>query len=418
MRRRAALASGLVAGLAAAALLAGGGAAAAQPTTTPLPVLAPTPYMGWDSYLAGLSTAGETAILQQADKLKRTGLEADGYRLIWLDAGWWQGQRSPAGQMVVNPTEWPHGIAWLARVLHENGFKFGLYSDAGTSGCGINGGMYGHYQQDVDTFAAWGVDALKVDWCGGAAASLSPAVQYAQIHQAILHNASHRPMLLNICNFLQPGQGPTNPSFAASAFESYSFGPSDGNSWRTDTDVGTPGNVPFSSVLRNLDADATQNSVAGPGHWNDPDYLGPDQGMSATQFKTQMSMWAILAAPFMFSGNLLTLSGSSYQALANKQVIAVDQDAAGIQGWVVPGSASGNGEAWTKPLSDGSYAVALLNRGSTAQTVATTTQAVGLPAARSYTELNLWTGARSTTTAAVTATVAPYATVLLKVKAG
>jgi alpha-galactosidase len=165
-----------------------------------------------------------------------------------------------------------------------------------------------------------------------------------------------------------------------------------------------------------MDADATQNSVAGPGHWNDPDYLAPDQGMTSTQFQTQMSMWAILAAPFMFSDNMLTLSSSSYGALRNKQVIAVDQDPAGIQGWLVAGSVSGNGEAWTKPLSDGSYAVALVNRGSTAQTVATTTPAVGLPAAPSYSEVNLWTGARSTTTSALSAMVAPYATVLLKVQ--
>jgi alpha-galactosidase len=379
-------------------------------------VLAATPYMGWDSYLANLSSAGETAILQQADKLKTTGLEADGYRLIWLDAGWWQGQRGPLGQMVVNPTIWPHGIAWLASVLHANGFKLGLYTDAGATGCGIPGGMFGHYQQDVNTFASWGVDAIKVDWCGGAGQALNPQVQYAQIHQAILHNSSHRPMLLNICNFLQPGQGPTNPSFAASAFESYSFGPSDGNSWRTNTDIGSPGNVPFSSVLRNLDADATENAVAGPGHWNDPDYLAPDMGMSATQFKTQMSMWAILAAPFMFSDNMLTMSGSSYQALTNKQVIAVDQDPAGIQGWLVGGSVSGNGEAWTKPLSDGSYAVALLNRGSTAQVVATSATAIGMAPARSYKVTDLWSGARTTTTNVLTSTVAPYATTLLKVK--
>src|SRR6185437_6989632 len=132
--------------------------------------------------------------------------------------------------------------------------------------------------------------------------------------------------------FLQPGQGPTNPSFAVSAFNSYSFGPSTGQSWRTDTDAGTPGSVNFTSILRNMDADATQNMVVGPGHWNDPDYLAPDQGMSPAQFQTQMSMWAILAAPFMFSDNMTTISSASLKALANKQVIAIDQDPAGLQG--------------------------------------------------------------------------------------
>jgi alpha-galactosidase len=222
-------------------------------------------------------------------------------------------------------------------------------------------------------------------------------------------------MLLNICNFLQPGQGPTNPSFNVSAFNSYTFGPSSGNSWRTNTDVGTPGSVSFGSVLRNLDADATQNLIVGPGHWNDPDYLAPDQGMSATQFQTQESMWAILAAPFMFSDNMTTISSASLQALANKQVIAVDQDPAGLQGWQVPGSAVGSGEVFEKPLADGSYAVAFLNRGSLKQAIPTTTTALGLAPATSYNVVNLWSGAKSTTTGALSPTVNGSATTLLRV---
>ena len=152
--------------------------------------------------------------------------------------------------MAVSSTQWPHGIAWLASTLHANGFKLGVYTDAGAVGCGVKGGAFGHYQQDINTLAAWGIDAVKVDWCGGVTASLDPATQYAQIHQAILNNSSHRPMLLNICNFLQPGQKAVDvPAFNQSAFISYSFGPSDGNSWRTNTDVGVPGNVPFNSCL-------------------------------------------------------------------------------------------------------------------------------------------------------------------------
>ena len=171
-------------------------------------------------------------------------------------------------------------------------------------------------------------------------------------------------MLLNICNFLQPGQKADGvPSFSQSAFISYSFGPSDGNSWRTNTDVGVPGNVPFSTVLRNMDADATQPAAAGPGHWNDPDYLGPDQGWGPNQFQTQFSMWAMLAAPLMISDDMLTMSRASLATVSNRQVIAIDQDPAGVQATLVPNSSIGNGQVWIKPLADGSYAVALLNRG-------------------------------------------------------
>jgi len=380
--------------------------------------LATTPYMGWDTYFALAGGFPETAILQQADRLKTSGLEAKGYKLIWLDAGWWQGQRDPAGNMVVSAKQWPHGIAWLAATLHANGFELGVYTDAGATGCGEAGGAYGHYQQDINTLASWGVDAVKVDWCGGFKGGLNPATAYAQIHAAILNNSSHRPMLLSICNFLQPGQKASGiPSFHQSAYSSYSFSPSDGNSWRTATDVGVPGDVPFGNVLRNLDSDATSAPAAGPGHWNDPDYLAPDQGMTAAQFQTQFSMWAILAAPLMISDNLLTMSRASLATVSNRQVVAVDQDPAGVQGTLVSGSSSGNGEVWIKPLFGGSYAVALLNRGASALPMATTAAALKLPAARSYEVTNLWTNQHSTTTSGFTAMVGAYSTVLLRVSA-
>ena len=409
--RRVALVSALA--LAACGTLLATAAARAQPKPA---VLAATPYMGWDTYFALAGGFPETKILQEADRLKTTGLEAKGYRLIWLDAGWWQGQRDAAGNMVVSPTQWPHGIAWLASTLHANGFKLGVYTDAGSVGCGVKGGAYGHYQQDINTLAAWGVDAVKVDWCGGVTASLDPATQYAQIHKAILDNSSHRPMLLNICNFLQPGQKALNvPAFNQSAFISYSFGPSNGNSWRTNTDVGVPGNVPFSAVLRNMDADATQPPAAGPGHWNDPDYLGPDQGMGPNQFQTQFSMWAMLAAPLMISDDMLTMSKASFATVSNSQVIAIDQDPAGVQGTLVPNSSIGNGQVWIKPLSDGSFAVALLNRGQPTLQISTTATALQIPLAHSYKVTNLWTNQHSTSTGAFTALVQGYATVLLRI---
>jgi alpha-galactosidase len=410
--RRTVIASAAAA-LVALALAVGGGTANAQSSGSIF--LAATPYMGWDTYFALPGGFPESTILEEADRLKTSGLEKLGYRLIWLDAGWWQGQRNAAGDVVVNPKQWPHGIAWLASTLHQNGFQLGVYTDAGSTGCGVKGGMYGHYQQDVNTFAAWGVDAIKVDWCGGAAQGLDPATQYAQIHAAIANNASHRPMLLDICNFLQPGQGPTAPTFALSAFSSYTFGPAAGNSWRTDTDIGVPGDVPFNSVLRNLDADATAPATAGPGHWNDPDYLAPDQGMNATQFRSQFSMWAMLAAPLMISDDMLTMSRSSLSTVSNKGIIAIDQDPAGVQGWQIPGSVAGNGEAFEKPLSDGSYAIALLNRGATAQTIATSAASANMPPAASYKVLNVWSGQRSSTTGVISATVPAYATVVVRV---
>jgi alpha-galactosidase len=380
-------------------------------------ILAATPYMGWDTYFALGGNYSEATILQEASEMISHGLEQHGYRYVWLDVGWWHGTRNAAGEITVSPAQWPHGMAWLTRTLHAAGFLVGVYTDAGPNGCGGAGqGSYGHYQQDVNTFAAWGFDAVKVDFCGGVEYGLNPATAYAEFHAAIEANSSHRPMLLSICNFLQPEQyGEGRPLLDESAFASYTFGPSVGNSWRTDTDVGSPGKVSFTDVLRNMDADAAAPQAAGPGHWNDPDYLAPDQGMSETQFDSQFSMWAMLAAPLMVSDNLEKIGPSSLAAVLNSEVIAIDQDPAGVQGTLL--SSSGNGQVWVKPLIDGARAVALLNRGSTSTRIDTSASAVGLPAASSYSERNVWTHTTSTTSGPIGAEVPGDATVLLRVSA-
>jgi alpha-galactosidase len=371
--------------------------------------------MGWDTYFTFGGHFDEASILDQASQLKSRGLEADGYRYIWLDVDWWHGTRSPSGQITVSASQWPHGMAWLTSTLHAAGFKVGLYTDAGREGCGGAGeGSYGHYQQDVNTFAAWGFDAVKVDFCGGAEYHLDPAGAYAEFHEAIVHNASHRAMLLSICNFQQPEQyGEGHPPLDESAFASYSFGPTVGNSWRTDTDVGAPGHVYFSNVLRNVDADAAAPQAAGPGHWNDPDYLAPDQGMSATQFRSQLSMWAMLAAPLMISDNLTKISANSLAAVQNSEVLAIDQDPAGVQGTLL--SSSGDGEVWVKPLLGGSRAIALLNRGSSPIDIQTSAGAAGLPSAASYALRNVWTHTTSSTFGAIQAVVPGDSTLLLRV---
>jgi len=380
-------------------------------------VLAATPYMGWDTYFAFGSAYNEATILDQAHQLIARGLLRAGYRYIWFDVGWWRGTRDASGQITVNPTQWPHGLAWLTGVLHKEGFLVGLYTYAGSSGCGgATTGSFGHYQQDADTFAAWGFDAVKVDFCGGVRQGLNPESQYSQFHQAILNNTSHRRMLLSICNFLQPGQfAAGTPSFALSGFNSWTYGPAVANSWRTDTDVGFPHRVAFSSVLRNIDADAAHPQAAGPGHWNDPDYLAPDQGLSATAYRSQLSMWAMLAAPLMISDDLDTMTATSASDSANPEVIAIDQDPAGVQGTLA--ASAGFAEVWVKPLSDGSRAVALLNRGSTPITINASALGVGLARAARYTLRNVWTHVTTTTSGAFGAVVPGNGTVLYRIAA-
>jgi alpha-galactosidase len=377
--------------------------------------LAPTPYMGWESWFAFGTEINEAVALEQASEMIRLGLEELGYRYVWLDAGWWQGRRNHKGEIEVDRAQWPQGIAGLAATLHAAGLKLGVYTDAGREGCNAGkAGSYGHYQQDVDTLASWGVDAIKVDFCGGSQQKLNPRRAYTRFHEAIVHDRPHRPILLEVCDYLQAGTlGNGKPPVSESAWTSYAFGPEVANSWRTETDIGAPGRVRFGAVLRNLDADATHPEAAGPGHWNDPDYLVPEEGLGRAQFQSQFSIWAILAAPLMISANLSTLSKQTLNTLTNREVIEVDQDPAGVQGTLV--SATGEAQVWSRPLSDGSYAVALFNRGKGSVEISTTASELGLPEGPGYEVRNLWTHSTSETSGAISATVPSFSTVLLRI---
>ena len=174
--------------------------------------LAQTPYQGWNTFY-GLGESFDQATIQSvADAIVSRGIRAAGYRYIWIDGGWWKGTRDAAGNITVDAGRWPGGMKAVADYIHAKGLLAGIYTDAGSDGCGGAGqGSYGHYQQDADQFAAWGYDALKVDFCGGTKQQLNPADAYAKFRDALLANASHRPILFNICNPFTPGASPWSP---------------------------------------------------------------------------------------------------------------------------------------------------------------------------------------------------------------
>jgi len=166
-------------------------------------------------------------------------------------------------------------------------------------------------------------------------------------------------------------------------------------------------------VLRNLDNDAAHPEAAGPGHWNDPDYLGPELGMTSTEAQSQLSMWAILAAPLILGSDPRALSSATISMLTNAQVIAVDQDALGAQGRLI--QQTGSGQVWVKPLATGAGAVALFNRGTSALQITTTAGAAGLPRASGYGLQNLWANTTTTTKGTITALVPAHGVVLYRV---
>ncbi|MFI5697043.1 NPCBM/NEW2 domain-containing protein [Kribbella sp. NPDC051586] len=410
----------LLGGVIAAALMLGGvvstttPAVAAQATATAPAVLSPTPYMGWNTYYGLGGDFTEDTIKSVADSLVSRGLAKAGYDIVWLDGGWQADQsRSAAGDLVPNPAKFPNGLKPLIDYIHSKGLKAGIYTDAGPyipGKCGLGSG--GYYQHDADTFAAWGFDAVKVDYLCGIAANLDPKTVYTEFAQALRNNSSHRPMIFNLCNpVTSPDWG--NYPESQQSINSWSYAPGIAQSWRTYTDVGFQGDIKFKDVLRNYDANARHPEVVKPGAFGDPDYLAPELGMSDEEFRTQLTLWAVAAAPLVVGSDVRKLSATTVGMLTDPDVIAINQDKAAVQ--AVRVGAAGTTETWVKRLADGSRAVVLLNRGDSAKTLTTTASAVGLQGSR-FTLKNAWTNKVTESAGVISAAVPAHGTALFRVE--
>ncbi|WP_433340118.1 glycoside hydrolase family 27 protein [Streptomyces sp. CA-253872] len=331
--------------------------------------LAPTPYMGWNTYF-GLGAPTEKEVKSVADHLLSSGLAKSGYDIVWLDGGWQADEpRNSAGELVAHPGRFPSGIPSLVSYLHARGLKAGIYTDAGTydggETCGL--GSRGHYQQDAQRFADWKFDAIKVDFLCGITEKADPEPAFREFGAAVA--ATGRPMLLNLCNPLTDDWGvPHTP--AQDAHNAYTYGPTTADSWRTGTDVayGQPSTGQWPNVLRNMDGNAWHPEAQSPGHYNDPDYLIPmrplpDGTTELTQEEstTQFVMWAEMASPLVIGSDPRTLSREMTETLRNPEIIAVDQDPLAVQGVRVASDATG--DVYSKVLKgSGRRAVVLLNR--------------------------------------------------------
>ena len=343
------------------------------------PTSSQTPYMGWNTYFGLGGDPTEAEVKSIADFMARQGLRDAGYRIIWIDGNWAAPTpRNSRGELVADPDRFPSGLAALTRYLHDRGFQAGIYTDAGPyipGQCGL--GSNGHYRDDVRQFARWGFDALKADWLCGRAAGLDPEATFRELAAEV--DRSPRPMLLNICNPVSSdwGGGPYPPE--ALSTWSYTYAPEIARSWRTYTDVGLVEPTPqwqYQWVLRNMDVNAYHPAATGPGHFNDPDYLVPMRPMPGggteltfDESKTQLGMWALMAAPLVIGSDPRTLPQPMIDALRNPEIVAVDQDPLVRQG-VKVGDPTATTQVWSKTLAGpGSRAVALLNRGDTAQSI-------------------------------------------------
>ena len=334
--------------------------------------LAKTPPMGWNSWNKFHYDINETIIKKVADSFISKGLKDAGYTYIVIDDAW-QAGRDKNGKVLADKVKFPSGIKALADYIHSKGLKFGIYTDCGDKTCGGYEGSLNHEESDAKTYAEWGVDYLKEDWCN--TSGLDAQMQYKKMSAAL--SASGRPILFSLCEW-----GLSSPWLWASNV---------GNMWRATADIAdcwdcTAGNLLGWTVI--LEQSVNLAPFAGPGHWNDPDMLEVgNSGLTLTESRSHFSMWCMLAAPLIAGNDISNMNDSIKNILTAPELIAIDQDSLGLQATRIR-NASGL-QVWQKPLNDGSIAVALLNLSAANNSMLVTWKDLGLEAGNA-TVRDLW----------------------------
>ncbi|EER01766.1 alpha-galactosidase/alpha-n-acetylgalactosaminidase, putative [Perkinsus marinus ATCC 50983] len=238
------------------------------------------------------------------------------------------GEGAVTGGILPDPERFPHGVKWLADYMHSRGLKLGIYADIGTKTCGGYPGLEGHFEQDVKTFAEWGIDSLKVDGCYADTSTFEET--YPQLGRLL--NATGRPILYS-CSW---------PAYLADHAEDKDvlvkeIAPAC-NLWRNFDDIYDS----WASIQGITNFWARQNSTdiliraAGPGHWNDPDMIVVgNNGLSEVEQQSQFALWAMFAAPLYLAADLRTMPSWAREIVQNKEIIAVNQDPLGKQGYIV-----------------------------------------------------------------------------------
>jgi alpha-galactosidase len=366
--------------------------------------LARTPPMGWNPWNAYGCAISAKLIEQTAKAMVADGMKAAGYEYVNIDDCWPAAKRNASGHLVPNRSRFPDGIRSVADYVHHLGLKLGIYADAGTSMCGGDEpGSYRHEAEDAATFASWGVDYVKYDACDvpfhdfrGESHEQVYKTLYKRMSSALA--ASGRPIVFSMCNGWDPAAHP------------WSWGAAISNLWRTTADITDS----YLSMLSNFSGNVRLYRYAGPGHWNDPDMLEVGNDVESTlEYQTEFSLWSEMAAPLIAGTSIAGLSPADLAIYENRRVIAVDQDSLGQQG--APVSRKGGLWVLSKRLADGSRSVVLFNSTDTAAPIATTAEAVGLPAAGAYQLDDLWTGDLSETGGRISAFVSPHGVAMYRV---
>lgn len=370
--------------------------------------LALTPPMGWNPFNHYRRDVTASIVQDQARALVSSGMRDAGYTYVNLDGGWNLLRRNASGELQPDPGKFPDGIKPLADFVHSLGLKFGIYTGAGYTNCvGTSAGSYGHYEQDARTFASWGVDYLKFDWCAVPYEN-HPDMTREQVDRMLAARmrdalaATGRPIVYSMSG----GRG----SGLWSRSEIWRWGSAYGNLWRTAGDIGDN----YRSMVTCFQLTVDHHEYAGPGGWNDPDMLQVGNGgMTVTEYRTHFSLWAQLAAPLLAGNDLTAMPAEIREILTNREVIAVDQDPLGRPGYPV---ASADGH-WvlSRPLANGDRSVVLFNDTEAPALLTTSAAEVGLPAAPAYRLRDLWQHSTTETAATISALVPPHGVAMYRV---
>ena len=351
---------------------------AQQPTaTTERGKLAPTPPMGWMTWNMFKGDISEQLIKETADAMVESGLRDAGYKYVFID-DFWQGGRDNRNNIIPDPKKFPNGIKALADYVHSKGLKLGIYSDAAQLTCGGCTASYGFEEQDARTFASWGVDYLKYDYCNAPEDSATARLRYKTMADAL--SKSGRDIVLGICEWGQRNGEEWCEHVG-------------GQLWRTSSDVRdmwkdivNQGGV---GILDIINVTAPLSKQVRHGQWPDMDMLvvglngkgGPSSdlggvGCTYTEYQTQMSMWCMMSSVLALSNDLRHLTPEDKRILLNKEIIAIDQDPLGKAAERVVNEAGH--QVFVRPLANGSHAVAILNSGDKAQRLSVSFKQLGL----------------------------------------
>lgn len=315
--------------------------------------LAMTPPMGWNSWNTFETHIDEKLVKETADIMVSSGMAAAGYTYIVLDDGWMTKERDANGNLVPDPVKFPSGMKDLVDYVHSKGLKFGLYNCAGTKTCAGYPGTRGFEYQDARFYANLDIDFLKYDWCNTEGINAKEA--YTTMSNAL--KTAGKSIVFSLCEW-----GDNQP---------WNWGEPVGNLWRISGDIYPcfdceykhPENWSSWGFMKIIEMRKDIRQFSGPDHWNDFDMLEVGNGMTPSEDRAHFTMWSMVASPLIAGNDFRKMSKETLAILTNKDIIAINQDKIGIQGFRY--SSEDGIEIWVKPLSDGNWAVTFLNRNET-----------------------------------------------------